>query len=85
MVFNFKATEVGNEKVANYKIVMDAVTAHVFPIKALQTQKCYMRRFIRKPQDMKAHEFVSRVCKINELLTEFPQADNESKVPRDEL
>lgn len=85
MVFNLKATEVGNETVTNYKIVMAAVTAHVFPLKALQTQKRYMRRFLRKPRDMKAREFVSRVCEINELLTEFPEADEASKLPRDEL
>ena len=85
MVFNLKATEVGNETVTNYKTVMAAVTAHVFPLKALQTQKRYMRRFLRKPRDMKAREFVSRVCEINELLTEFPEADDDSKLPRDEL
>jgi len=34
---------------------------------------------------MKARKCVSCVCKINELLTEFPQADDESKLPRDKL
>jgi len=62
MVFNLKAMETDNETVANYKTVMAAVTAHIFPIKALQTQKRYMRRFLRKPRDMKAREFVSRAC-----------------------
>jgi len=85
MVFNLKATEVGNETVANYKTVTDVVTAHIFPIKTLQTQKRYMKRFLRKPRDMKAREFVSRVRKINELLTESPQATDESKLLRDEL
>jgi len=64
---------------------MAAVTAHVFPIKALQTQKRYKRRFLHKPCNMKASGFVSRVCEINELLTEFPQATDESKLPHDEL
>jgi len=34
---------------------------------------------------MKAREFVSHVCKINELLTKFPLANDKSKLPRDEL
>ena len=85
MVFNLKGTEVGNETIANYKTVMDAVTAHVFPTKALQTQIRFMRRFLRKSYDMKAREFVSRVCEINKLLTKFHVADDESKLHRDEL
>jgi len=64
---------------------MDAVTAHVFPIKVLQTQKRFMGWFLCKPHDMKAREFVSRVCEINKLLTKFPLTDEEAKLPRYEL
>lgn len=44
-----------------------------------------MRRFLRKPRDMKARDFVSRVCEINKMLSKFPQGTAESKLPRDEL
>ena len=47
------------------------LAAHVFPIKALPTQKRFMRRFLRNPCDMKPRDFVFRVCEINEMLNQF--------------
>ena len=85
MVFNVKTTQIGNETNVNYERVMDALTEHVFPLKALQTQKRFMRRFLRKPRDMKARDFVSRVCEINEMLNQFPGANGEGSLPQDEL
>ena len=85
MVFNVKATQIGSETNAHYEEVMDALTAHVFPIKALQTQKRFMRRFLRKPREMKARDFVSRVCEINEMLNQFPGANGAGSLPQDEL
>ena len=85
MVFNVKATQLGNETNQHYEQVMQALAEHVFPIKALQTQKRFMRRFLRKPRDMKARDFVSRVCEINEMLNQFPGADGAGSLPQDEL
>ena len=64
MVFNVKLTQIGMETNTHYEQVMDALTEHVFPIKALQSQKRFMRRFLRKPRDMKARDFVSRACEM---------------------
>ena len=83
--FNLKAEEFPSETNNNFLLVVEALTEHVFPIKALQIQKRYMRRFLRKPRDMKTREYVSRVCEINEMLVHFPGADQESKLPQDEL
>ena len=46
----------------------------IMPKKALQKQKCYMRRFLKKPLDMKVKDFVEQVITMNELLTRFPDA-----------
>jgi len=83
MVFNVKSTQIETETNTHYEQVMDALTEHVFPIKALQTQKRFMRWFLRKPRDMKARDFVSRVCEINELLNQFPNANNQGSLPQD--
>ena len=83
--FNLKAEEFQTETNPNFLEVIEDLTRHVFPIKALQTQKRYMRRFLRKPRDMKTREYVSRVCEINEMLVHFPTADQESKLPNDEM
>ena len=84
-VFNLRATARGNETNEHYKFVMADLTQHVFPLKALQTQKRYMRRFLRKPKDTKVRDFVSRVSELNQLLIQFPGADENSKLPDDEL
>ena len=44
------------------------------PKKLLDKQKRYMRRFLKKPLDMKVKGFVERVITMNELLTRFPDA-----------
>ena len=85
MVFNVKTTQIGSETNTHYEEVMRALAEHVFPIKALQTQKRFMRRFLRKPRDMKARDFVSRVCEINEMLNQFPGANGDGSLPQDEL
>jgi len=51
--FNLKAEGFGSKTNANFLEVIQDLTRHVFPIKALQTQKRFMRRFLRKLRDMK--------------------------------
>ena len=43
-VFEAAVTANGAQTTANFKLCMDDVTKHVFPVKACQTQKCYMHR-----------------------------------------
>jgi len=78
----------GAESIPNFKRCLDDVTKHVFPKRALQTQKRYMRRFLRKPPTMKIREYVARVIEINDLLAKFPPAipgQSATKLPDDEI
>ena len=72
---------------AAFQVCLHAVTKDVFPRKALLNQKRFMRRFMRKPQDLRAKDYIARVCEINSYLTLFP-TDSEreaTKLPTDEL
>ena len=74
--------------VATIEVDLDAVTAQVFPPKAAQKQKRWMRRYMRKPRDVTNEEFVARVIEVNELIPEFPPGANglaPEKMPDDEL
>jgi hypothetical protein len=48
----------GTESLDNYQKVILMVAAAVFPIRTYLTQKQAMRRFMRKPKDMKNRPFV---------------------------
>ena len=86
--FNNGCTQFSTESSATFNAVIKSLTAHVFPMKALQQQKRYMRRFVRKPFDMKVQDFVSRMGELNEYLTSFPSATPAiaaTKLPEDEI
>jgi hypothetical protein len=60
----------------------------VFPICAYAIQKQAMRRFMRKPRDMKIREYVDRLQEINDYLVYFPTKDGEAeatKLPEEEI
>jgi len=70
------------------KTVLKKVTASVFPVKSLQKQKRYMRRFFKKPGIMSIKAYVERVIEINEYLPLFPDPTSTlaaDKLPDDEL
>ena len=70
------------------KTVLKKVTASVFPVKSLQKQKRYMRRFFKKPGIMSIKAYVERVIEINEYLPSFPDPSStlvSTKLPDDEL
>ena len=75
----------GNEMNDNFTHCLNDLTHHIFPTHALSTQKCYMSHVLRKPRDMKAREFMSRLVKLNDLLTEFPPFMEDQKISDDEL
>ena len=82
--FNVAAATHGNETNDNFMRCIRDVTTHIFPARALQMQKRYMRRFLRKPAGVKTREFVARVSELNEYLREFPTANGEAAQPLDE-
>ena len=72
--FENAARTAGAKTTQNYKAVIKSVTTHIMPKKALQKQKCYMQRFLKKPLDIKVKDFVERAVTMNKLLTCFPDA-----------
>lgn len=74
-VFNAALAQSGaNETNTSYEWCMDAVARHVFPKRASQLQKRYMRRFIRKPATMSTKQFAARLQELNAYLPKFPTA-----------
>ena len=67
---------------------ISAVILRFFPQKALQDQKRWMRRFLKKPIDMPVQEYIACVIEINNYLEEFPPlitGGNATKLPYNEL
>ena len=67
------AREAGPQTVQNFKIVVKELTKYFFPQHAVRIQKRYIRRFLKKPKDMKFRAFVSRVLELNGHLDKFPE------------
>ena len=67
------ARDTGPQTIQNFKIVVKELTKYFFPQHAVRTQKRYIRRFIRKPKDMKFRAFVNRVLELNGHLDKFPE------------
>ena len=70
--FNHAATANEHKSLANYKRCIQGFTLRVFPQKALQDQKRWMRRFLKKPRDMPVQDYITRVIEINDYLAESP-------------
>ena len=86
--YNTVAQARGNQTVEHLKLVMADLTAHVFPSKSYVIQKRYMKKFIKKPRNMKIRALVSRIQELNNYLPSFPPAvagTNPTKLPDDEI
>jgi hypothetical protein len=76
---------IGGETMVNFQTVLNELTTHVFPQRALQQQKRYMRRWMRKPKTMQIRDFVTRVVELNDYLPKFPPFGADQKLQDDEL
>ena len=76
-----------SESVNSLKEALGAVTNSVFPKKAAQVQKRFLRRFLRKPKEMPIKKFAARVTEINSYLKYFPKENGNvpSSLPTDEV
>ena len=86
--FNTVAEARRTQTVEHLKLIMADLTAHVFPSKSYVIQKRYMKKFIKKPRNMKIRALVSRIQELNNYLPSFPQAvagTNPTKLPEDEI
>ena len=64
---------------------LEDVSKTIFPHRALEIQRLWMRRAIRKPKDMLFRKFVAIVTKMNKSLLRFPSATEDSKFNSSEL
>jgi hypothetical protein len=62
-----------------------AVTTIVFPFCALETQKQWMNRYMKKPFDLSAKMMSTALSRINNYLPSFPDGDASSKFTDAEL
>jgi hypothetical protein len=62
-----------------------SVAKNIFPHRALEIQKIWMRRQIRKPKDMPVRKLFAIITKMNNSLARFPEADENDKFEQSEL
>ena len=70
---------------ANVTKALEAVTMAVFPHRALETQKNWMRRGMKKPLTMTTRKMAAAVVRLNSLLPRFPGGSNDSKFSESEI
>jgi hypothetical protein len=61
------------------------VSKNISPHRALEIQKLWMRRAIRKPKEMTVRKLVVIITKMNKSLTRFPGASEDDKFDADDL
>jgi hypothetical protein len=74
--------ELNDEKI---KLALDAVTRTVFPHRALEIQKLWMQRGMRKPPELGIRKTVASITRINNSLPLFPDGREDSKFSEQEL
>ena len=70
-------------KSQGYTAAVNALITKIFPTKALNKQKSYMHRQLRKPMDMKVRPYIERVQLLNTYLKEFPPFNSNQALPDD--
>ena len=69
------------ETLATFQQAIMAVAKDVFPKRAAQTQKRYLRRYLRKPAEMTTKKYAARVVEINSYFKYFPWVEGSSSPP----
>ena len=64
---------------------LQAVTLSVFPHRALETQKMWMRKYMKKPINMTYRIMQAKILKMNQSLPLFPNATEASKFSAAEI
>jgi hypothetical protein len=64
---------------------LDSVAKEVFPYRALEIQKLWMRRSIRKPKDMSTRKMAASLTRMNTKLSRFPGATENDLFSASEL
>jgi hypothetical protein len=64
---------------------LNAVAETVFPFRALETQKLWMRRGMKKPKELSFRKTAAAVGRLNNCLPLFPQGSESDKFSTTEL
>jgi len=83
--FNQSAVKRVNETNENFYLTGNDLIMHMLPIRALSEQKCYMRRHLRKPRDVKVRDFMTRLVELNHYLDTFPPFLADQMLPDDKI
>jgi hypothetical protein len=83
--FEDATTSRGTEMMEHFGQVLDNMGNYVFPRRALQLEKRYMRRYMQKPRNLKMQEYMARVEELNNDLGYFPSFMQGSRLVEDEL
>ncbi len=67
------------------EIAMDNVTKSVFPHRALEIQKLWMQRGMKKPFDLSTRKTAAAITRINNALPMFPGGSETSKFSNQDL
>ncbi len=67
------------------ELALQGVTATVFPHRALELQRLWMQRAMKKPYDLSIRKTVASITKINNSLPLFPGATEDSKFSEKDL
>jgi hypothetical protein len=71
--------------IAIVQLALSSVSANVFPHRALEKQKIWMRRAMRKPFDLSIRKMAAAVSRINNALPLFPGATADDKFSAAEI
>ena len=64
---------------------LEAVTTSVFPHRALETQKMWMKCSMKKPYDLSTRKTAAAITRLNNSLPLFPSGDENSKFSEVEI
>ena len=78
-------SETAKKAVENVEKVLRQMTTEIFPERALQKQRRAMRRYVRKPKDMRTLAFYARLVELNEFLVDFPTGSDKSRLSEEEM
>ena len=70
---------------AKMKKALDALGDTIFPHRALEQQKRWMQRNMKKPINLTTRKMAAAITKINNMLPRFPQATEASKFDKEEI
>ena len=84
--YNTETTATGfTETNVTHELCMQQLFIQIFPQQALQAQKRYMKRILRKPKDVSIRAYLAWFVETNEKLNHFPPFNDDQKISKEEI